>query len=379
MTPQTEQKSAHRYCKKYYYSLPPFAIKQKTKERQWSSSTFYSARASILQTAAISIMIVPHQHYLEATLETRCPLAADHFQQQYSATKTRVTLCINHICDHSHHYPTIIKPHRKDKVPSTNSHFMAPIIEKTTHFRFSQQHLERIQVALWKQLCYRQPVTVRFSFSQQKAPRRLNAQKQHAITACHSKRWPSIVPPQNISQYRASLIFVNNIFILSVRQSCFVQDSSPKLKAATRQPLHTKDRIHLHVSFGSCCARVWLAIGLNVVVDMLYSYLLIDRSLRGIFVSKRKVAPQNSFLAVILYTQVRCKLPSILFAALTGGKEVSSYVEELPTSVRMTRKVVFKPQIYHCRSIVPFSILHIIVSADRCNWWNWWRSSSMVM
>lgn len=74
---------------------------------------------------------------------------------------------------------------------------------------------------------------------------------------------------------------------------CVKQNTRPKVSTATKQPSQLDGRILLSLQLGNITTRVWFDITRHPAVDILLCTTFIDRFIRGIFPSERKVVPWN--------------------------------------------------------------------------------------
>lgn len=142
-------------------------------------------------------------------------------------------------------------------------------------------------------------------------PRRTSAFNGH-ILDCY-KRQPTyrcqtsfgtspvaMLIPQCLLNTGAGLNLVNRTLIPKTWAHRIQRESLPKLQTATEQPLHVKEKILLHVRFEYLCVEAWFGIVFNLAVDIFISTSFIDKLIRGIFPSKRKVVSWHSDSVAIL-------------------------------------------------------------------------------
>lgn len=78
------------------------------------------------------------------------------------------------------------------------------------------------------------------------------------------------------------------------------RDKLPTLQTATKQPLSMDGFILLNLRLGDLNTRIWFGVAPHLALDIFLGTAFIDRFIRSIFPSERKVVPWHSKLVAIM-------------------------------------------------------------------------------
>lgn len=77
--------------------------------------------------------------------------------------------------------------------------------------------------------------------------------------------------------------------------NCIKRGNTPRLRTAAQEPLYMEGTILLHNRLGDLWIRVWFGIVDNLVIDILFGTLFIDRFICRIFPAEGKVVPWHAY------------------------------------------------------------------------------------
>lgn len=148
----------------------------------------------------------------------------------------------------------------------------------------------------------------------------------------------------HISQYffstRTELNLIDTTLVPQTSVYRIQQRSLPKQQTATNHSLHFEGKILLHVFFASLCLKVWSCNVTDPAIKMQVGTSSIDKIMRRIYPSERKVGPLHSDLMGILSTSKHRKLTLSQETALIKERKLGDHVKDLSDSIQVARQTV---------------------------------------
>lgn len=105
----------------------------------------------------------------------------------------------------------------------------------------------------------------------------------------------------------------DSLFIPSSRKSKIKRISVPSLSTAGRQSISAIGVIMLHFCIGDVMVRAWFGVVDNLAVFVTFRISFIDRFVKGIFPSERKVVPYHSKTVTIMTSFENDTIYTIVF------------------------------------------------------------------